>query len=103
MLKFIGISICINKCIIVLVDKIVYNVKYILLFVDCFVLLLIFLFVISGFLICNLGLLCLVLICCVYVELLFKYVIIVLNLDFCNDKMIVGIDRFFRDIRFSIY
>lgn len=103
MSKSTGTSTCTNKCITVPVDKLVHNVKYIWLLADCPASLLISLPVISGPLTCNLGSSCSVLTCCVYAEPLSKHVTTVLNLDFCNDKMTVGIDRFSRDIRLSTY
>ena len=74
-----------------------------LLFIDCPATLRISLPVVSGPLTCNLGSSCSLLTCCLYAEPLAKHVTMFLNLDFCHDKMTVGIDRFSEEMRLSTY
>ncbi|XP_062596534.1 uncharacterized protein LOC134257978, partial [Saccostrea cucullata] len=59
--------------------------------------------VVRGAITCNLGASCSDVVCCLYAEPLMKHVTISLSLDYCQDRIRVGIDKFTREIQPSSY
>ncbi|XP_062603466.1 uncharacterized protein LOC134265233, partial [Saccostrea cucullata] len=59
--------------------------------------------VVRGAISCNLGASCSDVVCCLYAEPLMKHVTISLSLDYCQDRISVGIDKFTREIQPSSY
>lgn len=77
-----------------------------LIFVDCLILdcsIAIFgiLSYIDGLIICNLGFICMFVICCVYIEFLFRYLNLELSLNYCLDKLIIMVDKYLYLIKIS--
>lgn len=59
--------------------------------------------VVKGAISCNLGASCSDVVCCLYAEPLLKHVTVHLRLDYCQDRISIGIDKFNREIRPSSY
>ena len=59
--------------------------------------------VIDGEIICNLGASCSEVVCCLHAKPLFRHVSIHLKLNFCQDMITIGIDKFTRKIQPSVY
>lgn len=59
--------------------------------------------VIRGAITCNLGESCSDVVCCLYAEPLLKHVTIHLSLNYCQDRISIGIDKFVREIQPSAY
>lgn len=59
--------------------------------------------VIRGDITCNLGTTCSDVVCCLYAKPLLRHVTIYLKMEFCRDRIILGIDRYTREIQPSTY
>ena len=59
--------------------------------------------VIRGDITCNLGTTCSDVVCCLYAQPLLRHVTIYLKMEFCRDRIILGIDRYTREIQPSTY
>lgn len=59
--------------------------------------------VIKGDITCNLGTTCSDVVCCLYAQPLLRHVTIYLKMEFCRDRIILGIDRYTREIQPSTY